>query len=93
MNQVFLVQIMVPCALSGHWTLYARDLEKKRIHVLDPVMCQKAREAQGSVHSGTIATLHKKLFECMCELFSGLDGNRRGYKMVFYNFVHQPALK
>ena len=84
---------MVPCAFSGHWSLYAWDLEKFRIHILDPVLCQKTREAQRAVHSDTVATMHKKLFDYIFELFIGLNDEKSRYKIVFYNFAHPPALE
>ena len=84
---------MLPCALAGHWSLYAWDMEKKRIHVLDPVLCQKTREAQREVHGDIIRTFHEKLFDCLFELFSGLQDDRDKYKITFYNLGHAPASK
>jgi len=85
--------IMLPCAQAGHWSLYAWDVEKKRIHVLDPVLCQKTREEQRAVHGDLIASLHSKLFDYFSELFSGLHDDRAGYKITFYNLAHAPALR
>ena len=89
---VKLLQIMLPCSLSGHWSLYAWDLDTKRINVLDPVMCQQTRESQGAVHSGIIATLHDKLFDSIFELFSGVVDDRCTYKITFYNLAHPAPL-
>jgi len=36
---------MLPANLYGHWTLYAWDLERARINVLDPVLGKESREA------------------------------------------------
>ena len=84
---------MLPSKLCGHWTLYAWDMEKRRINVLDPVLCKESREAQSAVHSRIIGDLHDKLFDCIFELFTGLEGSRSTYKIVFYNLAHRAAKK
>ena len=93
LNGAVILQIMLPCDQDGHWSLYAWDVEKKRIHVLDPVLCQKTREEQRAVHGDLIASLHSKLFDYFSELFSGLHDDRAGYKITFYNLAHAPALR
>jgi len=93
LNGAVILQIMLPCDQDGHWSLYAWDVEKKRIHVLDPVLCQKGREEQPAVHDDLIASLHSKLFDCFSELFSGLHDDRGIYKITFYNLAHAPVLR
>ena len=84
---------MLPSCLTGHWCLYAWDMEKKRVHVLDPVLAQKKRADQSAVHMHIIAALHDKFFDCIVEHFSGWDDDRQRYKIVFYNFAHPAALQ
>ena len=88
-----IVQIMLPSMLCGHWTLYAWDMEKRRINVLDPVLGKESREVQSAVHSRIIGDLHDKLFDCIFDLFTGLEDDRSSYKIVFYNLAHRPSKK
>jgi len=83
--------IMVPTSIGGHWSLYVWDLEEKRIHVLDPVLCRERRDSQAATHSIIIASLHEKLFEWLEEVLSGWEDDMSKYKIAFYNFTHQPA--
>ena len=84
---------MLPANLCGHWTLYAWDLERARINVLDPVLGKESREAQSAVHGRLVNTLHGKLFDCIFDMFTGLEDNRNAYKIVFYNLAHRAAKK
>ena len=79
---------MLPTSICGHWSLYVWDLENHRIHVMDPVLGKKNRDAQHAVHSQVVGTLHEKLFDCIEELFNGFNDSRRNYKIAFYNFAH-----
>lgn len=85
--------IMLPTNHCGHWTLVAWDLERKRINVLDPVLGKESRDAQSAVHSHIVGNLHDKLFDCIFELFTGLEDSRSTYKIVFYNLAHRAAKK
>lgn len=68
-------------------------MEKRRINVLDPVLGKESWEAQSAVHSRIIGDLHDKLFDCIFDLFTGLEDDRSSYKIVFYNLAHRPAKK
>jgi len=61
--------------------------------VLDPVLGKESREAQSAVHSRIIGDLHDKLFDCIFDMFTGLEDDRSSYKIVFYNLAHRPAKK
>ena len=84
---------MVPSNLTGHWTLYAWDMELKRIHVLDPVLCKETRSRQASVHSHIVATFHERLFDCIIEFLSGMEDDRTTFKVAFYNQAYEAATK
>ena len=38
-------------------------------------------------------TLHGKLFDCIFDMFTGLEDNRNAYKIVFYNLAHRATKK
>ena len=73
--------------------MYVWDLEEKRIHVLDPVLCRETRNSQAATHSVIVASLHEKLFEWLEEVLSGWVDDTSKYKIAFYNFTHQPATR
>ena len=87
------IQIMVPSNLTDHWTLHAWDMELKRIHVQDPVLCKDTRSTQASVHSHIVGTFHERLFDCMIEFLSGMEDGRSTFKVAFYNQAHEAATK
>ena len=92
LNQVIhLCQISVPVIVSGWWACYIWDMERKEIHILDPVLASSPYSIQNKHHEEAIKLLHKGLFTCMCAFSDDWDVSKTGWNAKFYDSLHIPS--
>ena len=85
------LQISVPVIVSGWWACYIWDIDRKELHVIDPVLSGCSYAEQNKHHEDTINLLHQGLFTCMRAFFDQWKVDKSGWDARFYSGLHLPS--
>ncbi|KAG2580081.1 hypothetical protein PVAP13_6NG254774 [Panicum virgatum] len=83
--------IIAPVVVAGWWACYIWDMERKELHVLDPVLTSASDVEQNKHHIETINLLHEGLFSCLHSIFGKWNVSRYGWESKYYSSFHKPT--
>ncbi|CAN6363411.1 unnamed protein product [Urochloa humidicola] len=75
---------MIPSRGPGYWSLYVWDVQKRMVHVFDPVVANGDPEEMWGLHGGFIQKIASAMTACKNVFFTGWDVDFQQFPEQFF---------
>lgn len=82
------IQLISPVQLaSDTWACYVWDMEKRQMHILDPVLQHREVSDVSAKHRQTVTIIHTGLLTCINKFFDDWDINPDGWTCTYHTKI------